>query len=68
MNRRVQLVDNSLQHSATITQSIPEFVVIGFGDLSQEMGLILLQKFPKQVLFFRGQPEFHHGNLHLIRC
>jgi hypothetical protein len=49
--------------STAIPQSIPEFVVIGFGDLPQQMGLIFLQEIPKQFFFFGGQPEFHHGNL-----
>jgi hypothetical protein len=33
---RLQLCEDRLQHSAAITQSIPEFVVIGFGDFPQK--------------------------------
>src|ERR1035441_7240496 len=32
------------------------------------MGLMVLQEIQKQVFFFRGQPEFHHGDLQLVTC
>src|ERR1035438_2325746 len=32
------------------------------------MGLMFLQEIQKQVFFFRGQPEFHHGDLQLVTC
>src|ERR1022692_1634215 len=32
------------------------------------MGLMFLQEIQKQVFFFRGQPEFHRGDLQLVTC
>lgn len=64
MDGRLELLHDAFQRVAAMTQCRPEFVMIGFGDLVQQVFVLFLQELQEKFFFLVGQPQFH-GDLHL---
>jgi hypothetical protein len=64
MDGRFKVLHDAFQHGAAMTQGRPEFVMVGFGDLVQQVFVLFLQELQEKLFFLVGQPQFH-GDLHL---
>ncbi len=59
MDRHPELFQDAFQRGATTTQCLSEFVMIGLGDIVQQVFVLFLQEFQEQIMLLVGQPQFH---------